>query len=340
MKNLRKYYPGSEIHYFCRSAAADFLRSTGLVDQVIEADKSGRKKWKASLAQLQSHSYELVLCPHESWRSATAVKNLKAKKSIGFYKWWNAPFFDLRIRRPMEMPEPLRQLSLLAAENASFRVVFNKWVLENRSINPQTQETTHIQVSDVDKSFLMESGARAPAAAEGRWIALAPGSVWETKKWPWQHYAGLAKILLQEDHRLLLLGSAAEKRICQDILKELSSHFDGAFVSERVKDVSGEGDLVKAYERLRSAAVLVSNDSGLMHLAAAAGVPTVAIFGPTTLSLGYQPWNRNAIVVQRKMECRPCGAHGHKKCPIGTHACMIEIQPTEVSEAVNQLFTS
>lgn len=327
LKNIRRHYPQSKIVYFCRPAVSPFLLSSGLVDSVIEADKGNRKKWRESLSRLHSESFDLVFCPHESLRSAFAVRSLNAKKRIGYYKWWNRLFFDSRVRRPMDMPEPLRQLSLLAAESASFRVEFNKWVLENRAVNLRTQKTTAVNISDSSFEFLMDIESQEGKADRQITIGLAPGSVWETKKWPWLSYAALAKDLIRAGHQVLLFGSSAEKEICQKITQ----------LEPKVQDYSGEGDLSRAFERMKQIDVLVSNDSGLMHVAAAAGTPTVAIFGPTTLSLGYQPWNKKAIVVQKELSCRPCGAHGHKKCPIGTHACMKEVSADEVLKAVNSL---
>jgi len=60
------------------------------------------------------------------------------------------------------------------------------------------------------------------------------------------------------------------------------------------------------------------------------GTPLVSIFGPTTPSQGYTPWNKKSRVVEIPLDCRPCGAHGHNKCPIGTHDCMKKISPEMV----------
>ena len=81
---------------------------------------------------------------------------------------------------------------------------------------------------------------------------------------------------------------------------------------------------------------LIANDSSPIHLAAMSAAKTIAIFGPTTLSLGYRPWNDKARVAQIELICRPCGAHGHNKCPIGTHDCMKKLG----AQHVMQLMTS
>jgi len=74
-----------------------------------------------------------------------------------------------------------------------------------------------------------------------------------------------------------------------------------------------------------------------MHLGSTAGTPTVSIFGPTILEFGYRPWNARAEIVQIDLSCRPCGKHGAKKCPLGTHACMKGISSRVVITAADRL---
>ncbi len=80
--------------------------------------------------------------------------------------------------------------------------------------------------------------------------------------------------------------------------------------------------------------LVVSNDSGSQHLASLVETPLVSIFGPTVLSQGFGPWQNKAVVAQATgLTCRPCGRHGHDKCPIGTHVCMTSLTPDSVYQA-------
>ena len=76
---------------------------------------------------------------------------------------------------------------------------------------------------------------------------------------------------------------------------------------------------------LKQAEILICNDSGTMHVASSVGTPVVSIFGPTVPSQGYSPWNKKSRIVEVNLSCRPCGAHGHDLCPIGTHDCMKKV---------------
>lgn len=75
-------------------------------------------------------------------------------------------------------------------------------------------------------------------------------------------------------------------------------------------------------------------------MAAVVGLPTVAVFGPTTLDLGYRPWQSRAIVVQNNLlDCRPCGLHGAQRCPLGHHQCMKDLKVERVIQAFSKLLT-
>ena len=82
---------------------------------------------------------------------------------------------------------------------------------------------------------------------------------------------------------------------------------------------------------------LVTNDSGLMHLAAAVGTPVVALFGPTVTEFGFAPAGPGHQVLERPLDCRPCSVHGTERCPRGHFRCMKETAPEEVLAALDRL---
>jgi len=85
--------------------------------------------------------------------------------------------------------------------------------------------------------------------------------------------------------------------------------------------------------------VFVTNDSGPMHIAVAERVPTVAVFCATTAALGFFPYSKNAIVVEKNLSCRPCTSHGGRRCPLGNEACIRLIEPATVLQAVEKLLS-
>jgi len=88
-----------------------------------------------------------------------------------------------------------------------------------------------------------------------------------------------------------------------------------------------------------AASVVISNDSGLMHLATGVGAPVVAVFGPTVEAFGFYPFRAHTEVINRDLPCRPCSAMGTERCPLGHFRCMLEIPATDVLHAVERLWS-
>jgi heptosyltransferase-2 len=158
-------------------------------------------------------------------------------------------------------------------------------------------------------------------------IALAPGSVWATKRWP--KYPELAANL---DARLAIVGSVADRELALEISRAAGS---------RAIDCTGVLSLLGSAELIARAHVLVTNDSSPSHLASAMGTPTVAIFGPTVPEFGFGPLApRSRVLGLSALACRPCDRHGPRRCPLGHWRCMREITPRDVVAAVHELMAS
>lgn len=154
-------------------------------------------------------------------------------------------------------------------------------------------------------------------------VALAPGSVWATKRWP--YYAALSR-RLSALGRVVVLGSDADRELAKAIATET---FGSAI------DATGRLSLLGSAEMLARAQVLVSNDSAPLHLASAMNTPTVALFGPTVPAFGFGPLASTRRIAQVEMlACRPCDAHGPQRCPLEHWRCMRDLSVAEVEQAV------
>jgi heptosyltransferase-2 len=156
-------------------------------------------------------------------------------------------------------------------------------------------------------------------------VALAPGAVGPSKRWPADAYAALTRRLLADGLAVWVLGGPDEKPLAQEIVGDTAA-----------RDLTGR-DLRNAILALASASVAVSNDSGLLHVAAALGTPTIGIFGPTS-PWHWAPLNPLAATIETASEltCRPC----HKPvCRLGHHRCMRDIAPDQVMAATQRALT-
>jgi heptosyltransferase II len=164
-------------------------------------------------------------------------------------------------------------------------------------------------------------------AVDGRpVVALAPGAVGPSKRWPKESYAALARRLLADGFAVWVLGGPDEKTLATEIVADT-----------RARDLTGY-DLRDAVLALACASAAVSNDSGLLHVAAALGTPAIGIFGPTS-PWHWAPLNPLAATIETASElpCRPC----HKPvCRLVHHRCMREIAPEAVAAAAERAITS
>jgi len=162
---------------------------------------------------------------------------------------------------------------------------------------------------------------RQHGLVRGGYVVMAPGAEFgPAKRWP--HFGGLAALL---DRPVLLLGSAKEAELCEAILAQ---------APQRCRNLAGKTSLMDAFALIARAGHVVSNDSGLMHVAAAFGVPQVALFGSSS-PLHTPPLSGNARIVwlkqdpdyQPPLDCAPCF---QRECPLGHFRCLNDVSPERV----------
>lgn len=158
-------------------------------------------------------------------------------------------------------------------------------------------------------------------------LALCPGAEFgSAKRWPAAHYAELAERYLDLGWQVVLLGSDKDQPVTQEICGLCESNRDCV-------DLAGHTQLAEAADLLSRADAVVSNDSGLMHIAAALARPLVVVYGAT--SPGFTPpLNDNAAVVVSDIDCAPCFA---RECPLGHHGCMRYTPMLRVAEELDSL---
>ncbi|HEX4601249.1 MAG TPA: glycosyltransferase family 9 protein [Gemmatimonadales bacterium] len=166
--------------------------------------------------------------------------------------------------------------------------------------------------------------ARGLGAA--RLAALAPGAAHATKRWPVAQWSALVERLRGAGYRAVVVGGPEDRGLAQHLVTA------GAAAS-----AAGEFSLQETGALLARAGVVVSGDTGVMHMATAVGAPVVALFGPTVEQFGFFPYRAPSVVLERALDCRPCSATGTAACPLGHHRCLADIAPADVAAAVARL---
>jgi heptosyltransferase-2 len=177
-----------------------------------------------------------------------------------------------------------------------------------------------LEIDEAGRARLIE---RLALADDGPVAVLMPGAEYgPAKQWPPASFAELAGRLRQEGANVWILGSAKEASLGQEIQTQSGS--------SRVRNLCGETTLVEAVDLLSAASVAVSNDSGLMHVAAAVGIHVVAIYGSSTPDF-TPPLTGNATVHYRRLDCSPCF---ERECPLGHLNCLRGIDVEQVFAGV------
>lgn len=260
--------------------------------------------------QLRNRHYDQAVVLPNSWKSALIPWLAGISRRTGWRgEWRHGLLNDLRLLDRRRLPMTVQRYAALASDSSE------PW-----------------DPVDFPRPRLAIDRGRASAGVEitdGLVLALCPGAEFGWAKcWPMARYAALAKAWLEQEttaaNQVWLFGSDADRPLCERI---------NARAGGRCLNLAGRTTLAQAMDRLALAQVVVTNDSGLMHVAAALDRPLVALFGPTS-ALATPPLSERARLLQVNLDCRPCG---QRSCPLGTHACMEGLGVDQVLAAIDGL---
>lgn len=331
LRLIRENNPGCELTVITRSGVGSLVKDFAFADRFYEIKKGQWSTYKKIIDLLSAETFDHVFCPHQSFTTARFLFQIRAKNKIGFELWWNQIFFNERIKKDLSLPEPLRLVSLLKNHVPDLQKKLNEF--QQAEVSWAAKNTIHLSpipewavgkvgsgnFSNVDLNQL---------SLPKKYICLFPGSVWATKQWTTEGFIDLAQRLKAEGENVVLMGGPGEEELGAKIFNAVPGCLN----------LVAKTSLKETVAILSKAKLVFSNDSAGQHLAALVQAPTISIFGPTVPKFGYRPWNSEAVIVERVgLTCRPCGAHGHRQCPIGTHECMKSISATEVLAARNYL---
>jgi len=267
---------------------------------IYDKRAGGRETWRA-LKWLKAQKFDLAIVPHRSLRSALLVFAAGIPQRLGFDRSAGKILLTNTVEYRKDWHEAERNLSLIGLENADI----------SPRIYPGTDDFQKAE------AFLREKNLT------GEFITIAPGSIWNTKKWPEEHYHDLCKLMKEKGYPpVILIGGKSEREICERVSGGMK---DYAFVA------AGRLNPLESAALIQRSKLMLCNDSAAGHIAAAVGTKVVSIFGPTVPAFGFAPYGENNIVIEHPdLYCRPCRIHGSKKCPEGHFRCMKEIRAEDV----------
>jgi heptosyltransferase-2 len=310
---LRQRYPGRAIDVLTTTLCSPLLDYMPGVRKGIVCDlprkRLALRQHKTLADRLATEHYGRALVMPRTWKSALAPFLAGIPERVGFAGEIRLGLInDLRFGE-RKLPRMVDRCGALALPKGA--AIPEEWPCPCLEVPAEAAVTWRRQrgLTDGDRPV----------------VALAPGAVGPSKRWPVERYANLAQALTNQGFAIWVLGSPAEAPLAEEIVRVA-----GPFASNLTSS-----DLRNAILALRLARAAVSNDSGLLHVAAAIGTPTIGIFGPTS-PWHWAPLNPLAGVIETLTEvpCRPC----HKpNCGPGHHRCMQEILPRQVLAALRRV---
>jgi heptosyltransferase-2 len=314
LADVRRHFAGARLTVAARASVAALYSLVRGVDEVLTLPGRGGlaalTSWKQDVSALGSRGFDTALLFPNSFASALIVSR------AGIPERWGLATDGRRRLLTRAAPKPRGY----AHQADYYQALVAAFGIENGPLHAR------VEVPVLDAS----------PAPSGPYVVLAPGAAYgKAKQWPPERFAQVAARLAGErDWKVALVGSRADAAVCASIARMASTSF-GARPSA-VVDLSGRTSLAELVAVLAGARAVVSNDSGAMHLASAAGVPVVAIFGATnehrTSPLTRGPGAPAARILTSEAWCRPCML---RECPID-HRCMTGVSAGEVLAAIGE----
>ena len=315
ISQLKKNNPNSQIDVLATPWVASIMKAIPAVDQIITADfQHGALQWnerKALAKQLANSAYTHAYVLPNSFKSALIPWLAKIPRRIGYQGEMRWGLINQALKNPSRSHRPPMSSHYFALSGQTSSEVPQPHLSLPEAIIDQSQQTLqNIQ-------------------AHQELYVLCPGAEYgPAKQWPIEHFGNLAKQLIQtkQNSLVLILGSKKEFSIGSDIAN-ISNHPD------RVINWCGQTSLEDAMAAISNATAVISNDSGLMHIAAAFRRPQVAIFGSSD-PRHTPPLSKLASIHWLHLECSPCFK---RTCPLGHLKCLVDIEVKDVLNSVNQL---
>lgn len=314
LRLLKLHRPDSEIHWWIDSALAPLLAGdedlAGLIlfERKRWAHPAGWPEMLRSIGRARALHFDWVIDLQCLARSGAFAWLANGDKLIGLDEVREGArgFYDVAVRR------------------ATFHTHAVDWYL---AVLPALGVPVHGNFRWLPERPARAAAVRARWPGEGRWVALQPGARWDNKRWPAEYFAELIRRAAREmpEARFAILGGADDQARGATIAGAAPAH---------CLNLCGQTTLPEMIEWVRRCDVMVTNDTGPMHVAAALGKPMVALFGPTE-PRRTGPYGRRDAVLRVDLPCAPCMSH---RCASPrTDECLTLISPQQVLERVRRL---
>lgn len=320
---LREAYPQARIDYIVKSEYAELVKENPRLSNVIELKTSERDELEALRARIRNERYDVIVDLQNSLRS----RYLCFRSGAGSVKRVNKRairrFFLVKAKKNFYRNIPSVADRYLEAVRA-FGIQD-----DHKGLEITVPEDVRSSVAAVLSNYHLEKYRYV--------VGIVPAAKHFTKRWLPERFVEFGTRFAKEQNaKILIFGGKAEVDYCGDIAQLINAQ-SGATIAE---SFAGKFSLLETGAAFDRCDLVVTNDTGLMHLASARKRNILAIFGSTVREFGFFPQGDNAVVIERNgLSCRPCSHIGLATCPKGHFRCMKEIQVEEIFTQAKTLLT-
>lgn len=311
---LRRAFPLAQIDMVVRADFLDLIRDNPHLDAKIALARGDGAAglWRLR-KRLAREGYDVVYDAHRSLRSTILMPWLPSDDKRYYQKHYLKRSVALTFKLPLLTNAP-RMLNRYVEPLESLGVTWD-------GFGPEM--------------FVSESAAESGTAKirlmPGNRVGIIPSAQWPGKRWPPDRFRKTIEILLGRTEMTFLVFGGRSDDFCREICDGLPA--------DRVQNTQGELSIAEAAAVLRTCRFAIANDTGLMHVADAVGVPVVLFLGPTSKEMGCLPFHPESLVLEHDLWCRPCSKNGQAPCIRGKRHCLLLTTPEMAAEAALTLWS-
>ncbi|MBI4918741.1 glycosyltransferase family 9 protein [archaeon] len=307
---LREKFPNSEIDILARKRNQEIFKHNKDIKRILLFESNNYLQLLSLFRQ-----YDLAFDTEPYLNISALLSFWMGKTKIGFSNQHRSILYDVQVDHDKKQHMVQNYLDMIRA--LGFTVNYDKLI----PINSSKQDEAKIDIfsKKINKKIVGLCVGTAESASKTR--------IWDDKKW-----AELADNLSEQNYQVIFVGSKNEK----SKIEQIFTHMKSSAINS-----AGEFSLLETCELIKTMNLFISIDTGPMHIAAAQGVKTIGLFGPTTPTL-WKPYGKNNIAIYKNLSCSPCIINDKGRTPdclrkTDRYACMQEISVEEVLRAVNYI---
>ncbi|MDP8201185.1 MAG: glycosyltransferase family 9 protein [Candidatus Tenebribacter burtonii] len=298
---LRSEFPDAQIQYLTKRVYAPIVKMFNCVDEIHYWENK-----YSLLKNLRTIKFDIAIDFHSKLNTFIIKSFINAKQTVTYNK-------EHFLRR--QIVNQRTNKTILSTVGLYFGAL-KKIGLTTKISAPKLFPVKNISMPEI---FRISDKVKN--------IGIFPGALHKTKQYPVEQLAEFIDLVPSEWHcNFIVFGSKAEI----DLAEELNS-----LTKTNLIDMSGKLDLQQLAKAINEMDIVITNDSGPMHIAAALEKPQIAIFGATHPKLGFAPMNKNAVLILADLPCQPCSLHGGNMCPRKHFNCMKSITAKKILDSLH-----